>query len=110
MPDSPRQLIRNGQISKARIEYLKIRRDLPTDEVLEEFAFTHRQIEFEMEREIKTLKEVFKLFRHRALVSIAVQTMVSLTGVNVIQYYQTTLYKSLGISSKTILALAGVYG
>jgi MFS family permease len=28
----------------------------------------------------------------------------------VIQYYQTILYKSLGIDPKTILALAGVYG
>ena len=27
-----------------------------------------------------------------------------------IQYYQTILYKSLGIGPKTILALAGVYG
>ncbi|KAK7730603.1 hypothetical protein SLS53_008993 [Cytospora paraplurivora] len=36
--------------------------------------------------------------------------MTSLTGVNVIQYYQTILYKSLGIGSTTILALAGVYG
>ncbi|TQS34003.1 hypothetical protein Golomagni_05634 [Golovinomyces magnicellulatus] len=36
--------------------------------------------------------------------------MTSLTGVNVIQYYQTILYKSLGMSPKMILALAGVYG
>jgi predicted MFS family arabinose efflux permease len=70
----------------------------------------HAQIEYEMEREIKSYKEIFRLFRHRALASIAVQTMTSLTGVNVIQYYQTILYKSLGIGPKTILALAGVYG
>ena len=68
------------------------------------------QIEYEMMREIKSIKEIFRLYRHRALVSIAVQTMTSLTGVNVIQYYQTILYKSLGINSTTILALAGVYG
>lgn len=34
----------------------------------------------------------------------------SLTGVNVIQYYQTILFESLGISSHMILALAGIYG
>lgn len=56
------------------------------------------------------------------------QTFASLTGVNVIQYYQSgylcggfdlmhadihvlaILYKSLGISSHMILALAAVYG
>ena len=68
------------------------------------------QIEYEMEREIKSYADIFRLFRHRALVSIAVQTMTSLTGVNVIQYYQTILFESLGISSHMILALAGVYG
>ncbi|EON96481.1 putative mfs monosaccharide transporter protein [Phaeoacremonium minimum UCRPA7] len=110
MPNSPRQLIRAGKFEQARTEFIKIRRDLQSHEVHEEFALMRAQIEFEMEREIKSYKEIFRLFRHRALVSIAVQTMTSLTGVNVIQYYQTILYKSLGIESKTILALAGVYG
>lgn len=63
-----------------------------------------------MEREVKSYKEIFKLFRHRAFASIAVQTMTSLTGVNVIQYYQTILFDSLGMSQRMILALAGVYG
>jgi MFS family permease len=110
MPDSPRQLIRKGKVEQARIEYVRIRRDLAGHEVQEEFALMRAQIEYEMMREIKSIKEIFRLYRHRALVSIAVQTMTSLTGVNVIQYYQTILYKSLGIDPTTILALAGVYG
>lgn len=36
--------------------------------------------------------------------------VTSLTGVNVIQYYQTILYQSLGIEKRTILALTAVYG
>ncbi|KAJ9631808.1 hypothetical protein H2203_000208 [Taxawa tesnikishii (nom. ined.)] len=110
MPHSPRQLIRAGKIELARQEYIKIRRDLQSHEVAEEFALMNRQIEYEMRRETTSYQEVWKLFRHRVLVSIAVQTMTSLTGVNVIQYYQTTLYKSLGIESHTILALSAVYG
>ncbi|KAM3414280.1 hypothetical protein BST61_g10933 [Cercospora zeina] len=110
MPDSPRQLIRTGKTDQARSEFVKIRRDLEIDEAQEEFALMRAQIEFEMERELTDYKRIFKLFRHRALVSIAVQTMTSLTGVNVIQYYQTILYKSLGIEAHAILALAGVYG
>lgn len=42
--------------------------------------------------------------------SIGIQVMSSLTGVNVVQYYHTTLYKGLGMQQTTILALAGVYG
>ncbi|KAB8258096.1 general substrate transporter [Aspergillus pseudonomiae] len=110
MPNSPRHLIRNGKVELARDEFKRIRRDLRPDEMHREFEIMAAQIEYEMEREITSYKEIFRLFRHRVLVSIAVQTMTSLTGVNVIQYYQTILYKSLGIDSHTILALAAVYG
>ncbi|KAI1210215.1 putative MFS monosaccharide transporter [Annulohypoxylon truncatum] len=108
MPDSPRQLLRNGKVEAARREFARVRRDLKSHD--EEFALMRAQIEFEMAREIKSYREVFTLFGRRAFVSIIVQTMTSLTGINVIQYYQTTLYKSLGIQQETILALAGVYG
>ncbi|KAI1100900.1 putative MFS monosaccharide transporter [Jackrogersella minutella] len=110
MPDSPRQLLRNGKVDAAKREFARVRRDLRSHEVHEEFALMRAQIEFELSREIKTYKEVFRLFGRRVMVSITVQTMTSLTGINVIQYYQTTLYKSLGIQQQTILALAGVYG
>lgn len=110
MPDSPRQLLRNGKVDAARREFVRVRRDLQSHEVHEEFALMRAQIEFEMAREVTSYKEVFTLFGRRAMVSIVVQTMTSLTGINVIQYYQTTLYKSLGIGQETILALAGVYG
>ncbi|KAJ5143179.1 Major facilitator superfamily domain general substrate transporter [Penicillium bovifimosum] len=110
MPNSPRQLIRVGKPDLARNEFARIRRGMVLHEMEEEFGLMKAQIEYEMEREITSYRAIFKLFRHRVLVSIAVQTMTSLTGVNVIQYYQTILYKSLGIGSHTILALAAVYG
>ncbi|CAG7999570.1 unnamed protein product [Penicillium nalgiovense] len=110
MPNSPRQLIRHGKIELARSEFAHIRRGLVLHEMEEEFGLMKAQIEYEMERELTSYREIFKLFRHRVLVSVAVQTMTSLTGVNVIQYYQTILYKGLGIGSHSILALAAVYG
>ncbi|KAJ5498504.1 Major facilitator superfamily domain general substrate transporter [Penicillium expansum] len=88
MPNSPRQLIRHGKIDLARSEFARIRRGLALHEMEEEFGLMKAQIEYEMEREMTSYREIFKLFRHRVLVSIAVQTMTSLTGVNVIQYYQ----------------------
>ncbi|KAI0596015.1 putative MFS monosaccharide transporter [Biscogniauxia sp. FL1348] len=110
MPDSPRQLLRNGKADEARREFVRVRRDLQSHEAHEEFALMRAQIEFEMSREITSYREIFRLFGRRAMVCIAVQTMTSLTGVNVIQYYQTILFKSLGIGSHTILALTGIYG
>ncbi|OKL62319.1 hypothetical protein UA08_02514 [Talaromyces atroroseus] len=110
MPNSPRQLIRQGKIEEAKREFIKIRRDLLSHVVHEEFTLMKAQIEYEMQRELTSYREIFKLYRHRVLVSVAVQTMTALTGVNVIQYYQTTLYDSLGVSAMNILALSGVYG
>jgi MFS family permease len=85
MPNSPRQLIRHGKVEEARREFIKIRRDLHSHQMHSEFALMRAQIEYEMQREITSYKEIFKLFRRRAFASIAVQTMTALTGVNVIQ-------------------------
>lgn len=91
MPDSPRQLVRDGQIEKARREFIKIRRDLKADEISQEFSFMQTQIEFEMQREITSYRQIWSLYKHRVLVSVAVQAMTSLTGTNVISYYQSKM-------------------
>jgi len=68
MPNSPRQLIRTGKVDQARIEYLRIHRNLESHEAHQEFTFMRGQIEYEMQREITSLKEIFNLFGHRAFV------------------------------------------
>lgn len=68
MPNSPRQLLRNGKIEEARREFTRVRRDLHSHQVHEEFALMHAQIEYENEREITSYVEIFKLFRQRVLV------------------------------------------
>jgi len=68
MPDSPRQLIRNGQVEKARKEFTRIRRDLQSQEMFDEFALMKAQIDFEMQRDNLSYREIFALFRHRVLV------------------------------------------
>ena len=68
MPNSPRQLIRAGKIDEARVAFYRIRKDLGNQEMQEEFSLMRRQIQFEQEREVTSLKQVFRLFRHRALV------------------------------------------
>ncbi|KAI0413942.1 putative MFS monosaccharide transporter [Xylaria grammica] len=110
MPKSPRELIQKGCIEEARREFTKIRNDITPHEIHEEFTLMKAQIEYEKCRVLSGYHEIFKVYRHRVLVCIAVQVLTSVTGVNVIQYYQTNLYKSLGIDSKTILALAAVWG
>ncbi|KAL5084641.1 hypothetical protein Trisim1_011548 [Trichoderma cf. simile WF8] len=110
MPNSPREMIHKGKIDEARQEFARIRSDLHSQELHEEFGLMRRQIEYERSRELTSFREIFKLYRHRVLVSISVQVLTTVTGVNVIQYYQTILYKSLGINSQTILALTAAWG
>lgn len=68
MPNSPRQLVRQGKIDEARAAFTKVRRDLGSHEMNDEFTVMLAQIQFEMEREVTSYREIFKLFRHRALV------------------------------------------
>lgn len=72
MPNSPRYLIRRGDIDKALSEFKKIRRDLHSSEVQNEFLLMRTQIEYEMEREISSYREIFRLFRHRVLVYVGI--------------------------------------
>lgn len=68
MPNSPRYLIQKGKIEEARKAFTRIRRDLHSHEVMEEFALMKNQIQFELERKVPSFGEAFKLYRHRVLV------------------------------------------
>jgi hypothetical protein len=68
MPNSPRELVRRGKIDAARQEFVRIRNDLHSQEAHEEFGLMRAQIEYEMEREIPSYMEIWKLYRHRVLV------------------------------------------
>ncbi|KAG9123793.1 hypothetical protein FRC07_013942 [Ceratobasidium sp. 392] len=75
-----------------------------------EFARMKEQIKLEKLKEVKSIFELWKRYRRRVLVSVAVQTCTSLSGVNVINYYQTILYAGVGVTGKTVLLLSGAYG
>ncbi|KAJ7577025.1 hypothetical protein C8J56DRAFT_1114525 [Mycena floridula] len=50
-----------------------------------------RQILFEKDTEVKTFFAAWSKYKKRVIIVVAVQTMTSLTGVNVLNYYQTAL-------------------
>ncbi|KAK1222994.1 hypothetical protein PQX77_014140 [Marasmius sp. AFHP31] len=113
LPDSPRWLIQHGRDDDARRAFERIMRseEKEGEEALKrEFEDMREQILYEKSTEVTSLKEAWQKYRKRVAVAVFVQTMTSLTGVNVINYYQTILYKSLGITGQKSLLLAAIYG
>ncbi|KAG7088988.1 hypothetical protein E1B28_012934 [Marasmius oreades] len=110
LPDSPRWLIQKGRDEEARRAFATIRGDLADEELQKEFDDMREQILYEKTIEITSLKEAWAKYRRRVAVAVFVQTMTALTGVNVINYYQTILYTSLGVAGQNILLLAAIYG
>ena len=70
MPHSPRDLVRNGRVAEARKAFTKIRSDLHNRELHEEFGLMCAQIEYEKQREIKSYREIFRLYRRRVFVYV----------------------------------------
>jgi MFS family permease len=67
IPDSPRHLIRIGNVAAARNAFERIRADLGSEEAEREFKLMRSQIEYEKEQEVRSYKEVFRSYQHRAL-------------------------------------------
>ncbi|KAJ7097633.1 general substrate transporter [Mycena epipterygia] len=110
LPDSPRWLITKGRDEEALAAFTSVRRDLSGDALLEEFDSIKAQIHHEQATEVKSFREAWTKYKRRVIIAVAVQTMTSASGVNVINYYQTILYKQLGQTGKSILLLAAIYG
>ncbi|KAJ8092234.1 hypothetical protein PM082_024065 [Marasmius tenuissimus] len=120
LPDSPRWLIQHGRDEDARRAFGRIRggggkgRKVGVEGeeavVKREFEDMREQILYEKSTEVTSITEAWQKYKKRVAVAVFVQTMTSLTGVNVINYYQTILYKNLGITGQKSLLLAAIYG
>lgn len=79
MSNSPRELIRKGKVEEARRAFSRIRLDLHSHEVVDEFGLMKAQIEYEMNRELTSYREILKLYRHRVLVYVLATANVIIT-------------------------------
>jgi len=111
IPESPRYLIEKGNNDKALQQLRRLRVD---DEayIQAEFRQMVEQITWDKENEMTSIAEIWKKpsYRRRMLLGCFIQAAQQICGISAINYYQTIMYRSLGINGRLVLALAGVWG
>lgn len=115
LPESPRWFVYSGRDQRAREVLQKLHADVvenDPDFCEKEFAQMKEQIEYEREVTIKSWWSLFtkKSYRYRLLLGIGLQVFLQTTGVNVVNYYQTNLFKGVGIEGRAVLWTSAGYG
>ncbi|KAI2866612.1 hypothetical protein CBS12448_908 [Aspergillus niger] len=112
MPESPRYLIEKERYEEA----MKILRRLHFDGTNEDWIQTeYNEIKTTIEAEkavtVPGWLIMFRVpqWRTRLMHGIAVQVFTQMTGVNVVNYYQTIMYNALGITGNRNTLVAGIY-
>jgi len=113
LPQSPRWLVEKGRYEEAKKVMKRLRTHSEDSDYLEkEFKQMRDQIEYEAENEETSLMGILRKpsYRKRLILGCLIQIGQQICGISAINYYQTVMYKSLGIKGATVLALAGVWG
>ncbi|KAJ6043854.1 hypothetical protein N7499_006364 [Penicillium canescens] len=112
LPESPRYLIETGRYTEARRILHRLHSDGLNDVWVEaEYSGICTAIEAEKNISATGWMAMFTVpqWRTRLLHGVAVQIFTQMTGINVIGYYQTIMYKSLGITGSRSTLVAGIY-
>lgn len=111
LPFSPRWLLEKERDDEAYEVIKRLHGNIGHDDTFfrAEFSQMREQIRFEKSVTNIGWGEVFRTpsNRKRLLLAVLVQVFTQLSGINVVNYYQTDLYKSLGMSGHMPTLLAG---
>ncbi|KAL2222604.1 putative MFS sugar transporter [Thermoascus aurantiacus ATCC 26904] len=112
LPESPRHLIEKERYDQAMKVLRKLHFDGSNEEWIQgEYAEIKTTIEAEKAITAPGWTIMFKVpqWRTRLLHGVAVQVFTQMTGINVINYYQTIMYDALGITGHRNTLVVGIY-
>ncbi|KAE8145093.1 general substrate transporter [Aspergillus avenaceus] len=112
MPESPRYLVEKENYDEGTRILRKLHYDGTNEDWIQsEYNEIRTTIEAEKAATASGWLIMFKVpqWRTRLLHGVAVQAFAQMTAVNVIGYYQTILYNSLGITGSRNILVAGIY-
>ena len=113
LPYSPRWLLEQDRDDEAYAVIKRLHGNTGDDTFFRaEFTQMRDQLRFEKSVQKAGWKDLINTpgNRKRVLLAVLVQAFTQLSGINVINYYQTDLYKGLGQTGHMVTLLAGVYG
>ncbi|KAL0640086.1 hypothetical protein Q9L58_000914 [Maublancomyces gigas] len=111
-PESPRQLIEKDNDEEALRVLKRLHATGLNDEwINSEFNEIRQTILAEKALVVRSWTVMFTVpqWRNRLMHGVMVQVFTQLTGINVINYYQTIMYKALGIVGRKALLVSGIY-
>lgn len=111
LPESPRHLIEKDREEEAMKVLTKLRSGSDQATIDAEFREIRATIHAENAITAPGWTIMFKVptWRKRLLLGTGVQVFTQLTGINVINYYQTIMYKALGIEGETNRLVTAIY-
>ncbi|KAH8586394.1 high-affinity glucose transporter [Bisporella sp. PMI_857] len=107
LPDTPRYMIKKGNLQAATKALAKIRR-LPESDpaIIEELAEIQANHDYELSLGESSYLDCFKgNLLKRLLTGCALQALQQLTGINFIFYYGTQFFKNSGLTNSFIISL-----
>ncbi|KAJ1867559.1 hypothetical protein LPJ57_005862 [Coemansia sp. RSA 486] len=114
MPYSPRWLVDNDRVDEAHkvLANLRASGDKNNDEVVEELEEIKEAVRIDRETAVRSYLELFRFpIRRRVILGVVIQILQQLTGINVVMYYASTIFRQSGLSGNNASLLAqGING
>ncbi|KAG2227192.1 hypothetical protein INT45_008436 [Circinella minor] len=108
LPESPRYLVKKGNVDRATVVLARLYGKDESDEgVQKERQDIVNAVNYEAALGQASWKEMFTTMRRRSIISIMVQALAQLSGINIVTYYAPKMYERVLGAGRMPILMAG---